>query len=191
MPLLAFDGSAELESGICRHVRKAPKDTSLCQTGIRPVSSSFSSVSLLDCLEGAVLDRISLSSGCLLQSRLIDSHVSNTFNILPLLSSDHPLSCRVSTKVTVVSPEIASASLHVALPWYTHVYTFPFLALYPLLYYAYYHKYDEWIKSEEWTFLACVALGAGHALSFLVTKWSAGARALITTRKVRRSPGFY
>ncbi|KZP27754.1 hypothetical protein FIBSPDRAFT_780640 [Athelia psychrophila] len=89
----------------------------------------------------------------------------------------------VSAKVTVVSAEIAHASLHVALPWYTHIYTFPFLAFYPLLYYAYYHKYEDWIRSEEWTFLACVALGAGHALSFLVTKWSAGARAFITTRK--------
>ncbi|KAG2119211.1 hypothetical protein DEU56DRAFT_837395 [Suillus clintonianus] len=87
--------------------------------------------------------------------------------------------------VTVQSNEIAKASLHVALPWYTHLYTIPFLSLYPLLAYAYYIKYDDWLKSEEWTFLACVSLGAGHALSFLVTRWSAGAKAWITTRKAR------
>ena len=82
------------------------------------------------------------------------------------------------------SADILSASLHVALPWYEHVYTVPFLALYPLLAYSYYIKYDEWLQSEEWTFLACVLLGATHALSFLVTKWSTRANAWITTRKV-------
>ncbi|OAX38565.1 hypothetical protein K503DRAFT_151206 [Rhizopogon vinicolor AM-OR11-026] len=87
--------------------------------------------------------------------------------------------------VAVQSNEIAKASLHVALPWYTHLYTIPFLSLYPLLAYAYYVKYDDWLKSEEWTFLACVSLGAGHALSFLVTRWSAGAKAWVTTRKAR------
>jgi cation-transporting ATPase 13A1 len=87
--------------------------------------------------------------------------------------------------VAVDSAEILSASLHVALPWYTHVYTLPFLSLYPLLAYSYYVKYDEWLQSEEWTFLACVLLGVGHALSFLVTKWSTAANAWITTRKVQ------
>jgi hypothetical protein len=91
--------------------------------------------------------------------------------------------CRVS--VNVKSPEIAWASLHVAIPWYFHIYTIPFLLLYPLLAYAYYIKYDDWIKSEEWTFLACVSLGAGHALSFLVTRWSTAAKARITTLNVR------
>ena len=88
------------------------------------------------------------------------------------------------TRVDVHSPEIARASLHRALPWYTHLYTLPFLSLYPLLAYAYYIKYDDWLGGEEWTFLACVSLGAGHALSFLVTKWSTAARAWVTTWKV-------
>lgn len=87
--------------------------------------------------------------------------------------------------VAVESSEIERASLHVAIPWYRHLYTFPFLSLYPLLAYAYYVKYDEWLVSEEWTFLACTSLGAGHALSFLITKWNAGARAWITTTKAR------
>ncbi|TRM59042.1 hypothetical protein BD626DRAFT_437524 [Schizophyllum amplum] len=91
----------------------------------------------------------------------------------------------MASAVTIESPEIESASLHIAVPWHKHVYAIPFLALYPLLAYAYYVKYDQWIVSEEWTFIFCVALGSSHALSFLVTKWSADARAWITTRRAR------
>ncbi|KAJ3783670.1 hypothetical protein GGU10DRAFT_388925 [Lentinula aff. detonsa] len=85
--------------------------------------------------------------------------------------------------ITVDSPEVSRASLHKSLPWYTYLYTVPFLCLYPVLAYAYYVKYDEWLVSEEWTFLACVTLGSGHALSFLVTRWSTGAKAWIETTK--------
>lgn len=74
--------------------------------------------------------------------------------------------------------------LHVSIPWQSHVYGYPFLSLYPLLAYTYFVKYDQWLVSEEWTFLACISLGVCHALSFLVTKWNTGARAWITTRKV-------
>ena len=88
------------------------------------------------------------------------------------------------SSVKVVSSEIAAVSLHSALPWYTHLYTIPFLSLYPVLAYAYFVKYDDWLQSEEWTFLACVSLGLGHALSFLFTRWNTGAKAWITTRKV-------
>ncbi|KAJ7049439.1 hypothetical protein C8F01DRAFT_1069054 [Mycena amicta] len=83
--------------------------------------------------------------------------------------------------VAVESPDIARASVHVRLPFIAHLYAVPFLSLYPLLAYAYYVKYDEWLVSEEWTFLACVTLGSAHALSFLVTRWNGGARAWITT----------
>jgi manganese-transporting P-type ATPase len=86
----------------------------------------------------------------------------------------------------VVSSEISRASLHTSIPWYTHIYTIPFLSLYPLLAYAYFIKYEDWLKSEEWTFLACVSLGAGHALSYLVTRWSTGAKAWISTRRVSK-----
>ena len=88
------------------------------------------------------------------------------------------------TSVAVRSQEIERASLHIGIPSYTYLYGLPFLSLYPLLAYAYYVKYDTWLVSEEWTFLACVTLGSGHALSFLITKWNSGARAWITTKKV-------
>ncbi|KAJ3573618.1 hypothetical protein NP233_g2332 [Leucocoprinus birnbaumii] len=92
-------------------------------------------------------------------------------------------SCRAS--VSVVSTEIERASLHVWLPWYNYLYTVPFLSLYPVLAYAYFIKYNDWLGSEEWTFLACTTLGVCHALSFLSTRWNTGARAWITTRKAR------
>ena len=98
---------------------------------------------------------------------------------------------RNRVRFKVESPEIARATLHVALPWYTHIYTLPFLSFYPLLAYAYHVRYDDWIKSEEWTFLFCVLLGASHALSFLVTRWSTAAKAWITTRKVSTFTAFH
>lgn len=93
------------------------------------------------------------------------------------------MTSRVS--VNIVSPEISSIDLRVSIPRWQHLYAVPFLPFYPLLAYAYYVRYDEWLRSEEWTFLACVLLGVGHALSFLVTRWSAKAKAWVTTRKVR------
>ena len=91
--------------------------------------------------------------------------------------------CR--TGIAVHSPEIIRASLHRRISTKWHPYALPVLPLYPLLAYAYYIKYDDWLQSEEWTFLACVALGAGHALSFLVTRWSQGAKAFLTYSSVR------
>lgn len=92
--------------------------------------------------------------------------------------------CVIRTSLVIASGEIERASLHARIPWYTYLYTVPFLALYPVFAYAYYVRYDDWIKGEEWTFLGCVTLGVGHALSFLVTRWSTGAKAWIETRKV-------
>lgn len=40
----------------------------------------------------------------------------------------------------VVSPEVEGARLYDPLPWYLHLYTLPFLSLYPVLAYAYYVK---------------------------------------------------
>ncbi len=107
----------------------------------------------------------------------------------------------------VISPEIERITIHNSIQLLARLYASPFLcklatasgrhricwspllispapfhlatALYPLLYYTYYHKYDEWVKSEEWTFIYCVLLGAGHALSFLSTRWNLGIQSKI------------
>ncbi|WFD28830.1 putative cation-transporting ATPase 1 [Malassezia nana] len=87
-------------------------------------------------------------------------------------------------QVAVQSDEIASVTLHRKRPVQYHVYALPFLSLYPVLYYAYHVKYDEWLRSEEWTFLYTVLLLSLHALSYLVTHWDVRAKALITTTSV-------
>lgn len=58
------------------------------------------------------------------------------------------------------------------------------VALYPILYFAYYHRYETWIKSEEWTFIYCVLVFGGHALSFLITAWSTKVNSRIAYRTV-------
>ncbi|PWZ02649.1 putative SPF1-P-type ATPase [Testicularia cyperi] len=83
-------------------------------------------------------------------------------------------------KVAIQSPEIASVTLHKRIPLHLHLYVLPSLSLYPIWAYAYFVKYDDWVRSEEWTFVFTVALISGHALSFLVTKWSIAAKALTT-----------
>ncbi len=83
-------------------------------------------------------------------------------------------------KAAVQSPEIASVTLHKRIPTHLHLYVIPFLSLYPIWAYAYYVKYDEWVRSEEWTFVFSVLLVTGHALSFLITKWSIAAKAATT-----------
>nr|XP_019046656.1 cation-transporting ATPase 13A1 [Kwoniella bestiolae CBS 10118]OCF25586.1 cation-transporting ATPase 13A1 [Kwoniella bestiolae CBS 10118] len=87
---------------------------------------------------------------------------------------------RATSKPSIISQEIESISLHNPIPLFSRIYGLPILSLYPLLYYTYYHKYDEWVVSEEWTFIYCVLLFAGHALSFLITAWSSGFNARIS-----------
>ncbi|KAJ1031023.1 hypothetical protein NDA18_002247 [Ustilago nuda] len=82
--------------------------------------------------------------------------------------------------VAIQSPEIASVSLHNNIPTHLHLYVIPFLSLYPVWAYAYFVKYDDWVRSEEWTFVFTVLLISGHALSFLITKWSIAAKVLTT-----------
>lgn len=96
--------------------------------------------------------------------------------------------CATPTMVAVQSPDVARITLHTPVPLWTHLYVLPFLFLYPLYLYAYYVAYDEWIKSEEWTFVFTVALVVSHALAFLGTKWSIGFKAWVTTKQVKDLP---
>ncbi|WVR06851.1 hypothetical protein IAU60_003887 [Kwoniella sp. DSM 27419] len=98
--------------------------------------------------------------------------MDSTVQALPRLNERAP-------NPAIVSQEIDSISLHNPIPVHLRLYGLPILSLYPLLYYAYYYKYDEWVVSEEWTFIYCVLLFAGHALTFLSTAWSSGFNAKI------------
>ncbi|KAL1411623.1 putative cation-transporting ATPase 1 [Vanrija albida] len=86
---------------------------------------------------------------------------------------------RAASHPAIQSQEIDWICLETPIRWYMRIYGLPFLSLYPLLWRAYYQKYDEWIVSEEWTFIYCVLLFGGHALSFLATRWSNAVRAFV------------
>jgi len=71
----------------------------------------------------------------------------------------------------IVSPEIESIVLLRLRPLITHTYVFPFIFAYPLAVYAYFVEYDRYLrsvdgKSQEWTFLLCVTVFGGQALSW-------------------------
>lgn len=112
-----------------------------------------------------------------------------------------------TTRPGIVSQEIDSISLHNPIPLQWRIYGLPFLgkwdlgpcirddyhepvgltlrtAFYPVLYYTYYYRYDDWVKSEEWSFIYCVLLFAGHALSFLITAWNSAFNARVSYTSV-------
>ncbi|KAL8291698.1 hypothetical protein RQP46_001956 [Phenoliferia psychrophenolica] len=86
--------------------------------------------------------------------------------------------------VEVESLDIASLTLVTPLPFAARVYIGPWLVLYPLAAYAFYGNYDKYIKSIEWSFLLCIVLFGGHALSFLGTRWSIAFRSRGEARHV-------
>lgn len=105
--------------------------------------------------------------------------------------------------VDVTSPDVASLTLVTPLPLYARVYIGPWLVAYPLAAYAFYGDYDRYIKSIgeletanaedgeltrpsriEWSFLLCIVLFGGHALSFLFTRWSVSFRSRGEARHV-------
>ncbi|KZW01434.1 hypothetical protein EXIGLDRAFT_760924 [Exidia glandulosa HHB12029] len=96
------------------------------------------------------------------------------------------IQAKCTAPVELRSPKIASASLHAYRPLWTHIYAVPFALLYPLLAYTYYVRYDDWLGSEEYTFVATVGLCASHGLSFLATRWSIRMRAALTCRSVNK-----
>ncbi|KAI9281085.1 P-type ATPase [Sporodiniella umbellata] len=88
------------------------------------------------------------------------------------------------TQTLVQSERVASASLLVPLSRQWHFYVWPFFTiLYPAFSFAYFYKYDTYLGSEEWTFVALGSIISLHALSFLVCQWSVDLKALFTCVK--------
>ncbi|RIB07790.1 hypothetical protein C2G38_2112725 [Gigaspora rosea] len=78
---------------------------------------------------------------------------------------------------------IRKSSLHIRKPLRWHFYVWPFVCLYIAWSYIYIYKYDEFIVSEEWTFLTLGSLITMNALIFLSCQWSVRAKALFTCKK--------
>ncbi|KAG0244727.1 hypothetical protein BGX31_008616 [Mortierella sp. GBA43] len=78
---------------------------------------------------------------------------------------------------------VAASSLHSKLPRVQHAYVWPFFFLYPAWAFIYLFRYDEWIKSEEITFVTLGSLLTINALLFLTCQWSVSIKASLTCKK--------
>ncbi|KAF9098989.1 hypothetical protein BGX23_004524 [Mortierella sp. AD031] len=78
---------------------------------------------------------------------------------------------------------IKTSSLHSRLPRSQHAYVWPFFFLYPAWSFIYFFRYDEWIKSEEITFVTLGLLLTTNAMLFLTCQWSVSVKASLTCRK--------
>lgn len=84
----------------------------------------------------------------------------------------------------VDSPLIVDCSLHKHLERRFHPYFLPFALLYPAWIYIYNYKYEEYLGSEEWTFVSIVTLVTVQALLWLSGHWSITAKAYTRYTKV-------
>ncbi|KAG2230466.1 hypothetical protein INT48_003014 [Thamnidium elegans] len=110
-------------------------------------------------------------------------------DLVPLLAKqtsttgDHILR-RYRTQTLVQSERVASAALLRPLPRRWHMYVWPFVSvLYPVFLYVYKNHYDDYLGSEEWTFVALGSIITLHAMTFLVCQWSVDMKALFTCVK--------
>jgi hypothetical protein len=88
-----------------------------------------------------------------------------------------------SSDKLVSSSLISRITLHNPLPRWAHTYILPFVPLYPAFAIIYFFKYDEFIGSEEWTFVYFGSLITINALCWLCVHWSVTLRALFTATK--------
>ncbi|RKP09816.1 hypothetical protein THASP1DRAFT_34310 [Thamnocephalis sphaerospora] len=80
----------------------------------------------------------------------------------------------------VDSKSIVAASTHRRLPGNLHLYVVLFLPLYPIWLSVYVSAYEQFLGSEEWTFLTLGGLITINLLTFLVAQWSVTARVRMT-----------
>ncbi|PKC13426.1 hypothetical protein RhiirA5_459417 [Rhizophagus irregularis] len=85
-----------------------------------------------------------------------------------------------ASKNLVNAKSIIQSSLHTRKSLLWHGYIWPFLCLYSLWLYIYIYSYEEYLASEEWTFLTLVSLITMNALIFLSCQWSVRAKACFT-----------
>ncbi|KAK9718854.1 putative cation-transporting ATPase 1 [Basidiobolus ranarum] len=83
----------------------------------------------------------------------------------------------------VASKSISTAALYTPRPRFWHAYVWPFLPVYPAWLYIYLFRYEEYLGSQEYTFVSVIALLSVHALTFLICQWSINIYALLTCQK--------
>ena len=85
----------------------------------------------------------------------------------------------------VDEPQIKSATLHNPLPFFAHLYVWPFLFVWPafLAYYLSEERYTKYIGAQEWTFVWTASILTLQSLAWLATKWNVNVDALFTATK--------
>ncbi|CAG8588606.1 7711_t:CDS:10 [Funneliformis caledonium] len=86
-------------------------------------------------------------------------------------------------KNIVNAKSIVQSSLHTRKPLFWHGYVWFFFFLYVIWLSIYLNAYEEYFKSEEWTFLTLTSLITMNALIFLSCQWSTRAKAFFTCKK--------
>ncbi|KAG0334874.1 hypothetical protein BG000_007965 [Podila horticola] len=90
---------------------------------------------------------------------------------------------RLAPASLVQTKLIKASSLHSRLPRSQHAYVWPFVFLYPAWTFIYLFRYDEWIRSEEITFVTLGLLLILNSLLFLTCQWSVSIKASLTCKK--------
>ena len=99
----------------------------------------------------------------------------------------YSLMSRAQKAPLVDNPQIQSASLHSPLPFFLHLYIWPFLIAWPLFSSIYLpqDRYDKYIGGQEWTFVWAGTIVTIQSLTWLTTKWNVNLDSLFTSVKAR------
>ncbi|CAG8543740.1 13391_t:CDS:10, partial [Ambispora leptoticha] len=92
---------------------------------------------------------------------------------------------KMSSVNLVKAKSIRQSSLHIPRPLQWHAYVWPFVCLYIIWLCIYLFAYDEFLASEEWTFLTLGSLITTNALLFLSCQWSVRLKAFFTCKGVK------
>jgi manganese-transporting P-type ATPase len=87
----------------------------------------------------------------------------------------------------VDNSQIKSAELLSPLPGFLHLYTWPFVIIWPIFlrYYLTPELYEKHIGAQEWTFVWCATIVTLQSLAWLSTKWSVNLNARFTAVKAK------
>ncbi|KAI0131901.1 hypothetical protein BJ170DRAFT_611654 [Xylariales sp. AK1849] len=88
----------------------------------------------------------------------------------------------------VDNSQIKSSQLLSPLPFYLHLYIWPFAIIWPIFARYYYTPdlYERHIASQEWTFVWCGSIITLQSLAWLCTHWSVNLEGVFTATKVKK-----
>jgi hypothetical protein len=85
----------------------------------------------------------------------------------------------------VDNPQVRTATLHNPLPIYLHTYIWPFTFVWPVFLSIYYTPkyYEQYIQSQEWTFVWLASIITTQSLVWLCTHWNVDLKSAFTSTK--------